>query len=274
LPPEHTLATAAGVMEEAVALVQREQGDSMSAMQSASEVKGLFPATHWTVVLAAGRPTSPQAQAALETLCRAYWYPLYAFVRHRGHSPEDAQDLVQGFFAQLLARKDLARVERDRGRFRCFLLASVRHFLANEWDRERAAKRGGGAQSIPLDEVLAESQFTREPMHELTAEKLYERSWAWTLLERVRTRLREEFRAHDKSARFELLEKFLPGEESDLTYAEVGARLALSEGTIKAEIHRLRERYRAVLRDEIAQTVASPDDVAEEIHHLMEVVGG
>ena len=246
----------------------------MSIAQSTSRGPGLFPATHWTVVLAAGRQGSPQSQAALETLCRTYWYPLYAFVRHRGHSPEDAQDLVQGFFARLLAREDLATVEQKRGLFRSFLLAALRHFLANEWDRERAAKRGGGVHCIPLDEVLAESQFNREPRHELTPEKLYERSWAWTVLEQVRTRLRAEYRARATDSRFELLEKFLPGEESELSCAEVGARLGLSEGTIKAEIHRLRQRYRALLREEIAHTVASPDEVAEEIRHLIAVVSG
>jgi RNA polymerase sigma factor (sigma-70 family) len=246
----------------------------MSADHSATAPGSLFPATHWTVVLAAGRTGSPQSQAALEILCQTYWYPLYAFVRHRGHSPEDAQDLVQGFFARLLAREDLATLERERGTFRSFLLAAFRHFLANERDRQQAAKRGGGAQPIPLDEILAESQFNREPRHELTAEKLYERSWAWTVLGQVRTLLRAEFCSKDKLARFELLEKFLPGEESDLTCAEVGARLGLSEGTIKAEIHRLRERYRAVLREEIAHTVTSLDDVSEEIRHLIAVVGG
>ncbi len=246
----------------------------MSNTPSATETNGMFPRTHWTVVLAAGGQTSLQSQAALETLCRTYWYPLYAFVRHHGYSHEDAQDIVQGFFARLLARKDLGAVEQERGRFRSFLLASLRHFLANERDRERAVKRGGGTPAIPLDEVLAEHQFTREPVNELTPEKLYERNWAWAVLEQVRNRLREEFGARDKSARFELLEKFLPGEESELTCAEVGVRLGLSEGTIKAEIHRLRHRYRALLRDEIAQTVATPGEVTEEIRHLLSVLSG
>jgi RNA polymerase sigma-70 factor (ECF subfamily) len=246
----------------------------MSEAKSATEAKGLFPTTHWSVVLAAGGKSSPQSQAALEVLCRVYWYPLYAFVRHRGHSPEDAQDLVQGFFARLLAKQDLATVDRARGPFRCFLLASLRHFLANERDRERAVKRGGGVRVIPLDDVLAEGQFTREPADALTGETLYERSWAWTVLEQVRVRLSKEYQAHDKGARFELLEKFLPGEESELTCAEVGVRLGLSEGTIKAEIHRLRQRYRALLREEIAQTVANADEVTEEIRHLMAVVSG
>lgn len=246
----------------------------MPATEPKTEAKGLFPATRWTVVVTAGGQASLQSQAAMETLCRTYWYPLYAFVRHRGYSREDAQDLVQGFFTRLLAKQDLATVERERGRFRCFLLGSLRHFLANEWDRQRAAKRGGGGQTIPLDEVLAERQFSQEPGHELTAEKLYERSWAWTVLERVRARLREDYRSEGKNARFELLEKFLPGEESDLTCAEVGVRLGLREGTIKAEIHRLRQRYRDLLRDEIAQTVASPEEVTEEIRHLIAVLSG
>ncbi len=242
------------------------------AAGSATETEGLFPRTHWTVVLTAGQQDSPQSQAALEVLCRAYWYPLYAFVRHRGHTREDAQDLVQGFFARLLKNHSLGTVEPEYGRFRSFLLAALRNYLANEWDKEKALKRGGGAHAIPLDEVLAESQFAREPVDELTPEKLYDRSWALTVLEQVRRRLREDYRARDKGARFELLEKFLPGEESDLTCAELGAQLGLSEGTIKAEIHRLRRRYRALLRDEIAQTVARPDEVNEEIHYLLAVL--
>ena len=246
----------------------------MAAPESAASAAGLFPSTHWSVVLAAGQHSSTQSLTALETLCRAYWYPLYAFVRHRGHSPEDAQDLVQGFFTRLLEKHDLAAVEPGHGRFRSFLLTALRHFLANEWDRARAAKRGGGERLVPLDEILAENQYSREPVHELTAERLYERSWAWTVLEQVRARLREEFRAADQSARFEVLEKFLPGEESDLTCAEVGARLGLSEGTVKSEVHRLRQRYRAVLREEIAQTVATPLEVKEEIRHLIAVLSG
>ena len=193
-------------------------------------------------------------------------------MRHRGHSPEDAQDLVQGFFARLLERHDLATAEPGHGRFRSFLLTALRHFLANEWDRARAAKRGGGERLVPLDEILAESQYSREPVHELTAERLYERSWALTVLEQIRARLREEFRAADQSARFELLEKFLPGEESELTYAQAGERLVLSEGSVKSEVHRLRQRYRAVLRDQIAQTVATPEEVPEEIRHLIAVL--
>jgi RNA polymerase sigma-70 factor (ECF subfamily) len=233
-----------------------------------------FATTHWSVVLAAADSTLPEAETALEALCRTYWYPLYAFVRHRGHSPQDAQDLVQGFFARLLERHDLAAVEPGHGRFRSFLLTALRHFLANEWDRAQAAKRGGGERRMPLDEILAESQYSREPVHELTAERLYERSWAWTVLEQVCARLREEFRAADQSARFELLEKFLPGEDSELTYAQAGERLGLSEGSVKSEVHRLRQRYRAVLREQIAQTVATPDDVAGEIRHLIAVLSG
>ena len=246
----------------------------MSEATSVTETKGLFPATHWTVVLAAGGQPSPQSQAALETLCRPTGILFTPLCVTADTAPKMPRTWCKVFSRGCWRNTISANVERERGRFRCFLLAALRHFLANEWDRERAAKRGGGARPIPLDEILAERQFAQEPGHELTAEKLYERSWAWTVLEQVRTRLRMSFAQHDKSARFELLEKFLPGEESDLTCAEVGARLDLSEGTIKAEIHRLRQRYRALLREEIAQTVETPDEVTEEIRHLIAVVSG
>jgi len=244
----------------------------MAAPESAASSAGLFPTPHWSVVLAAGQHPSTQSLAALETLCRTYWYPLYAFVRHRGHSPEDAQDLVQGFFARLLEKQDLAKVEPGPGPFRCFLLTALRHFLANEWDAAKAAKRGGGQKAIPLDEVLAEDQYHREPGHNLTPDRLYERSWALTVLEQVRGRLREEFAVAGKAERFGLVEKFLPGEESPLTCAQVGERLGLSDGTVKSEVHRLRQRYRAVLREQIAQTLATPEEVAAEIRHLIAVL--
>lgn len=246
----------------------------MATPETPASAAGLFPTTHWSIVLAAGQHASTQSLGALENLCRSYWYPLYAFVRHRGHSPEDAQDLVQGFFARLLEKHDLAAVEEGHGPFRCFLLTALRHFLANEWDRARAAKRGGGVRPIPLDDVLAESRYGQEPAHDLTAEKVYERSWALTVLAQVREQLRREYQEAGESGRFDYLEKFLPGEESELTQAQVGERLGLREGTIKSEVHRLRQRYRAVLRDQIAQTVATPDEVTEEIRHLIAVVSG
>jgi RNA polymerase sigma-70 factor (ECF subfamily) len=229
----------------------------------------LFATTHWSVVLAAGRTESAEAHDALEQLCCAYWYPLYAFVRRQGHGPHDAQDLTQEFFARLLAKNYLSTARPERGRFRWFLLAALRHFLANEWDKSQAAKRGGGQRLVPLDELLAEQNYSAEPADRLTAEKLYERAWALTVLQQVRTRLRAEFVAAGRGARFDLLEKFLPGEDSEMTYAQAGQMLGLAEGTVKADVHRLKNRYRELLRAEIAQTVESPAGIDEELRSLI-----
>jgi RNA polymerase sigma factor (sigma-70 family) len=233
----------------------------------------VFPTTHWTVVLTAAQEETTEGAEALELLCRGYWYPLYAFVRRQGYSSYDAQDLTQAFFARFLEKKYLDVAQPSRGRFRWFLLASLRHFLANEWDRARAEKRGGGKPHIPIDQLLAEHQYSREPAHELTAEKLYERAWALTLLEKARARLRAEYVAADRSERFNILEQFLPGEDIELTYTQVGHKLGIAEGTVKAEVHYLRRRYRELLRAEVAQTVASPEEIVEEIRHLIAALG-
>ena len=233
----------------------------------------MFVTTRWSLALSAGTQTSPLSADALEDLCRAYWFPLYAYVRRCGHSPSDAQDLTQAFFARLLEKKYLDVVQPGRGKFRWFLLASLRHFLANERDRARAEKRGGGKPHIPIDQLMAEDQYSREPAHELTAEKLYERTWALTLLEQARVQLRAEFAAANKSERFDLLEQFLPGEDGELTYAQVGQRLGIAEGTVKSEVHHLRRRYRELLRAEVAQTVATPAEIGEEIRHLIAALG-
>jgi RNA polymerase sigma factor (sigma-70 family) len=226
------------------------------------------------VVLAAGQASSPAALEALEQLCRAYWYPLYAFVRRQGQSPEDAQDLTQKFFAHLLEKHGLATVDPGRGKFRWFLLGALRHFLANERDRANAQKRGGGRPILSLDEMAAERRYREEPAHAETAEKLYERSWALTVLERARDRLRAEFEASGKGQRFRVVEGFLPGEPSGLTFAEAGQQLGVTESAVKSELYRLKKRYREFLIEEIAQTVSSPAEIDEEVHYLIQVVSG
>jgi RNA polymerase sigma factor (sigma-70 family) len=227
-----------------------------------------FATTHWSVVITAQRQDSTRAHAALSSLCRAYWYPLYAFVRRQGHGAHDAQDLTQEFFARLLARNYLAVADRERGRFRSFLLAALKHFLANEWNRARAAKRGGGREMISLDDETAEHRYALEPADSSPAEKIFERRWATTLLEQVVTRLRDEYARAEKTELYEQLKDCLTVESRSAPYAELAARLKMSEGAIKVAVHRLRARYREVLREEIAQTVSSPEEVEEELRHL------
>ena len=209
---------------------------------------------------------SSGAHASLAKLCEAYWFPLYAFVRRQGMSEHDAQDLTQEFFARLLEKGWLNGVDRERGRFRSWLLASMKHFLANEWARLRTQKRGGGTAVFSFDELDAERRLLHEPATD-SAEKIYDRRWAMTLLDHVMARLRAEMAGGGKLAHFEALKFCLTGEKS--AYAEVGARLAMSEGAVKVAVHRMRERYRALLRAEIAETVAGPEEIEEELRALM-----
>jgi RNA polymerase sigma-70 factor (ECF subfamily) len=233
-----------------------------------------FTTTHWSIVLDAADTSAPGAQEALEKLCRTYWYPLYAYVRRQGHSPEDAQDLTQEFFARFLDKKYFRFASPERGRFRTFLLSSLKNFLINEWERARVAKRGGGAIHIPLDGLAAEDHFSREPVHEITAEKIYERNWAIAVLKQVRARLQQEYATSGRADRFAQLEAFLPGQESDLTYAEAARRLGVAEGTLKSDVNRFKKRYRELLRAEVAHTVSSRAELDEELRHLIEVLGG
>jgi RNA polymerase sigma factor (sigma-70 family) len=232
-----------------------------------------FATTHWSVVLTAQDRDSTRAEAALAWLCRTYWYPLYAYVRRQGHSPEDAQDLTQEFFARLLAKNYLGDVDRGKGRFRSFLLAALKHFLANEWDRAQAAKRGGGQRPISLDDTDAEARYRAEPADTLSADKIFERRWALTLLEKVLERLRHEYALAGKAELYEELKECLTGCKASARYAELGTRLGLSEGAVKVAVHRLRQRYRALLRQEIAQTVSSPAEIEDEIRHIIAVLG-
>jgi RNA polymerase sigma factor (sigma-70 family) len=231
-----------------------------------------FATTHWSMVLAARDPDSPAARAALAELCRIYWYPLYAFIRRQGYASPDAQDLTQELFARLLEKDFLGGVSRDKGKFRSFLLAVCRHFLANERDRARARKRGGGRPLLPLDFNTAEERYSREPAHELTAEKLFERRWALTLLDQVLARLRQEFCSQGKTQLFDRLKCFLTGEKDKAPHAELAQELDMTAGAVKVAVHRLRRRYRDLLREEIARTVDTPDHIEDEIRQLFSVL--
>jgi RNA polymerase sigma factor (sigma-70 family) len=232
-----------------------------------------FSTTRWSLVLEAGRDTNAHAHEALAQLCRMYWYPLYAYVRRRGFNSAQAEDLTQGFFAQLLEQNIVKGADPARGRFRAYLLGALRHFLSNERSREQAIKRGGGRKLIPLDLQDAERRYGLEPAHELTPERIYERGWALTLLERVMAELREQFVREGKGHIFERLRGSLGGRGERGSSRRVALELDLSEGAVRVALHRLRRRYRAMLREQIAQTVASPDQIEEEIRHLFAALG-
>jgi RNA polymerase sigma factor (sigma-70 family) len=224
------------------------------------------------MVVAAGTAPSPDADTALANLYEAYWYPLYAFLRARGYGAEEAQDLVQAFFLHLLEKRALAAARATRGRFRSFLLASLKNFAANEHDRRFAMKRGGGAPILPLEIEGAEGRFQLDPSTDETPDRLFDRQWALTLLDRVLTRLRDE-RADRKPLQFERLKVYLTGEDPDHTYAEAAAALGMSEGAVKVAVYRLRRRFRECLRGEIAETVSSEEEIEDEIRHLWSSVG-
>jgi RNA polymerase sigma factor (sigma-70 family) len=234
----------------------------------------VFVTTHWSLVLSARDKNSPQSAAALEKLCRSYWYPLYAYVRRRGHSPEDAQDLTQAFFARLLERHWVGNADQQKGRFRSFLLSAMNHFLADEWDKARAQKRGGGVMPVPLQFDTAETRYDHEPADPVTPEQNYERRWALTLLDEVLRRLRSEYEQEGKAELFAALNPCLVGDRTAQPYAGLAVKLGVSEGTVKSAVHRLRQRYRQLLHDEIADTVAEPGEVDEELHHLFAVLAG
>ena len=246
--------------------------DSHSAKPSPRAA--VFATTCWTQVLAAGAGENTQARLALEHLCRSYWYPLYAYVRRRGHSPHDAQDLTQAFFARLLERHWVGDADRERGRFRTFLLTAMSRFLANEWDRVRAQKRGGFAPHVPVQLHAAETRYGHEPADNRTPEQCYERRWALTLLDTVLQRLRAEYDREGKAEWFTALSGTLVGGRESQPYAALATQLAMNEGAVKVAVHRLRKRYRQLLRAEIAQTTASPEDVDDELRHLFAVLAG
>lgn len=224
------------------------------------------------MVLAAKDKSSPQSQEALETLCRTYWYPIYVFARRQGHQPHDAQDLTQEFFVRLLQKDYLEAVEPERGRFRTFLIMAFKRFLANEWDRRRAQKRGGGQTPLPLDPELTENRYQDEASIPMAADLAFDRHWAVTLLDQTLARLRDEYQQQGKSAEFEILRQFLAVGKDPVSYREVADQLGQSEAAVKTAVHRLRRRYRAVFRDAIAQTVTAPAEVEEEMRHLLQVL--
>ena len=231
-----------------------------------------FSTTHWSVVLRAGGEFSTEAQEALEKLCCAYWYPLYAYVRRQGHAIEDAQDLTQEFFARLLERKYLRLADRNRGRFRTFLLTSLKHFLLNEWIKGNREKRGGGQKVLSLDEEVAESRFAAEPAVDRPPDALYDSGWAATLMDRALVALRAEFEQPGKLDSFERLKVFVWGEKNALSYAAMAGQLGMTEGAVKVAVHRLRQRYGELLRAEVAQTVTTPVEVDEELRYLISVI--
>ncbi len=220
-------------------------------------------------MLAAGHRGGPQAAVALEELCRTYWYPLYAYVRRHGHSREDAEDLTQGFFARLLEKNYLEGLSSDKGKFRAFLLVALKRFLANEWDRANRQKRGGGAPTLSLDWQDADLRYQFIPADHLSPDKLYDRAWALTVLERVIIRLRDENGAEGKSRLYEKLKPFLMLGKSDIPYAQAAAALEMSEGAVRVAVHRLRRRYRELLREEIAQTLSDPSQAEAELQALL-----
>jgi len=234
---------------------------------NAAGVNNWFEATHWSLVLVAGQNDSSKAQEALASLCKAYWYPLYVFARRQGQGPEDAQDLVQGFFAKVIEKNYLAAAEREKGRFRSFLLVALKRYMANEWDRAGRVKRGGGRELLSLDEQNTEMRYRAEPVDSMSPEKAFERQWALTLLQQVLDRLASEYSAPAKAPLFEGLKIFLSGEKG-ASYTEVGLKLGMTEGAVKVAVHRLRLRYRELLRLEIANTVSSPDAIEDEIRNL------
>jgi RNA polymerase sigma-70 factor (ECF subfamily) len=233
-----------------------------------------FVTTHWSVVLTAGRSDTTRARDALAKLCQTYWYPLYTYVRRRGHSPEDAQDLTQEFFARLLEKNWVGHADQTKGHFRSFLLSALNHFLSDEWDKARAQKRGGGVPRVPLQFDTAETRYGVESADNVTPERSFELRWALTLLEEVLNRLRGEYEQEGKAALFAALNPCLVGERTAQPYAELAKKLGVNEGTVKSAVHRLRQRYRQLLRDEIAQTVAGPGEVEEELRHLFAVLAG
>lgn len=238
---------------------------------SAQDGPVAFATTHWSVVLEA-QSESPAAQEALEKLCRTYWWPIYGFVRRHGYSPEEAQDLTQGFFALLLERRDLDAVRREKGRLRSYLLASLKNFLAKAHRRAMTVKRGEGRALVSLDELLARERADLEPADTLTADRIFERRWALTLLEQVLTRLESEYRSAGNAKLFDCLKESLSDEPGRRSQAGVAAELGMTEHAVKQAFHRMRQRYRQLLHDEIAQTVAVPGDVEDELRHFISVL--
>jgi RNA polymerase sigma-70 factor (ECF subfamily) len=237
-------------------------------MGQTSPASDPFNTTRWTMVLAASRRRTPESDAALENLCASYWYPLYAYVRRQGHSREDAEDLTQAFFARFLQKNYLEGLDAGRGRFRAFLLAALKHFLANEWDKARSQKRGGSLAHLPLDWITADTTFASGMAQEPSPDAAYDREWAIALLNKVIARLESECVAAGDGAQFQSLKIFLTAEKGAIPYSSVAREVDMEEGAVRVAVHRLRKRYRTLLRDEIAQTLEDPVQVDEEMQAL------
>lgn len=233
---------------------------------------GEFLTTRWSVVLSAGHAGSEAGRASLEVLCSSYWYPLYTYVRRRGHDADEARDLTQGFFTRLFEKQDIQDADPERGRFRAFLLTALKHYLANEWDREQAQKRGGGRVHVSIDMEGADERFGIRARREESPERSFERAWALALLERVLDALRKDYEARGKSETFAALKGFLTTEGTE-SQAAIAERLGTTEGAVKVAVHRLRGRYREAIRDEIASTLANPADIDAELATLFEALG-
>lgn len=234
----------------------------------------VFATTRWSIILSAGQQSSPDAENALETLCQTYWYPLYAFARRRGSSPEDAADLTQEFFARLLEKEYLLAADREKGRFRSFLLTMFKRFLSKERDRAHAQKRGGGWRRLPIDIQDGEQRYGYEPTDDWTPEALFERRWALTLLERVIDALQRDYEAKGKGELFHLCKPFLTGSGAGPPYEDIARRLQMNETAVRVAVHRLRERYREMLKQEVAQTISEADSVDDELNHLRSALRG
>lgn len=234
--------------------------------------RGWFATTQWSMIVSAGRIGHPTAQQALEQLCESYWLPLYSYVRRRGYSAEDAQDLTQEFFARFVQHNRVARADQQKGRFRSFLLTSFKNFLSDEWDKVRAQKRGGGMQFVPLQFETGEATYVHEPAENVTPEEIYERRWALTLLAKVLSRLKQEHEEDGKGELFTALTPCLIGERTAQPYAELAQKLGTTEVALKSAVHRLRKQYRQVLRQEIGNTVATEAEIEEELNYLFTVL--
>jgi len=231
----------------------------------------VFATTHWSLVLEA-QGESPAAQDALEELCRTYWRPVYTFLRRQGVGPEEAEDITQGFFAQLLERRKFSALRKEKGRLRSFLLGSLKYFLADERRRAMAIKRGKGQRLIPLERLRVDERIEMEPSDPVTAEMIYERRWALTVLEHVLSRLKDEYQTAGNAALFDLLKQLLPDEPGSPSQADIAARLGMTENAIRQAFYRFRQRYQSLLREEIAHTVATPGDIEDELRHLIAVL--
>ncbi len=240
--------------------------------RATTSADGCFPPTQWSTVISA-REESPSGSLALEELCQAYWYPLYAYVRRRGQNPADAQDMTQAFFAHFLAGHGFSKFQPDRGRFRNFLLASFQNFISNDWDRVQAQKRGGGNLLVSLENGCPEASCYEGLDPALSAERVYDRAWGLTVIARARAQLKARYEAEGKVERFQLFELLLPGGESPLLVEEVATRLGISKGSVRSEVHRLKGRFRAAVRAEVAKTMHPSDDIDEEIRSLIVALG-